>query len=176
MLLALRLLLTAIFGVAAIAKFVDRAGARQAVRSFGVPEALVVAAATVVPVAELAVAAALVDTATATAGAVGAVVMLAVFMVGIAITLARGAQPDCGCFGRLHSAAVGRKTLARDGVFLAGAGVVAIAGPGAGLAAWAKGVSALDWLTIVVAGVIAVALAVEGSELLERWRRRSGTH
>ncbi|MGH9124023.1 MAG: MauE/DoxX family redox-associated membrane protein [Acidimicrobiales bacterium] len=170
--LAFRLLLTAIFGIAAVAKFLDRAGARQAVRSFGIPESLVAVAATVVPVAELLVAAALFDTATTTAGAVAAVVLLAIFIVGIAVTLARGAQPDCGCFGRLHSAAVGRKTLARDAVFLAMAGLVAVAGPGAGLAAWAKGVSALDWITILVAGVLAVALVVEGSQLLERRQRR----
>ena len=172
MLLALRLLLTAIFGVAAVAKFIDRAGARQAVRSFGVPEPLVVVAATVVPVAELAVAAALVDTATTLAGAIGAVALLAVFMVGIAFTLARGRQPDCGCFGRLHSAAVGRKTLVRDGVFLLAAGMLAVFGPGAGLAHWAAAVSTLGWITIVVAGVLAAAFAVEGSQLMERRRHR----
>jgi hypothetical protein len=167
------LILAAVFAVAAVAKLLDRDGARQAVRSFGVPEALAPPVAGVLPILELAVAVALVDTTSAVVGAAAAAVLLALFMAGIAVTLARGRQPDCHCFGALHTAAVGRRTLVRDGVLLAAAVVVAAAGPGAGLLAWAGGISALDWITIIVAVVFVIAFIGEGSLLVDKWRHRS---
>ncbi len=163
------------FAVAAIAKLLDRDGARQAVGTFGVPRPFVAPVAAVLPIAELAVAAALIDTRSAVGGAIGAVVLLALFIAGIAITLARGNQPDCGCFGQLHSAAVGRKTLVRDTALAAAATFVAVDGPGAGLGNWASGVTAIDWAAIVVAITLVVAFVVEGSQLVDRWRRR-GSH
>lgn len=172
LILAVRLLLAAVFAVAGIAKVLDRDSTRQGVAAFGVPRRLVTSAALALPVVEVAVAVSLLDASTAVAGAVAAALLLGAFMVGIAISLARGRQPDCRCFGRLHSAAVGRWTLARDAVLAVLAVAVAAAGPGTGISAWASKQSAVDWIAIIVAVVLAVAFVVEGSQLVERWRRR----
>jgi prepilin signal peptidase PulO-like enzyme (type II secretory pathway) len=160
--------------VAGIAKVLDRESTRQGVAGFGVPRRLVAPAALALPVIEVAVAVALLDVSTAVVGAIAAAVLLAAFMAAIAISLARGTQPDCQCFGRLHSATVGRRTLTRDAVLALLALLVAGAGPGSGLSAWASKQSAVDWIAIVVAVVLAVAFVVEGSQLVERWRRRPG--
>jgi uncharacterized membrane protein YphA (DoxX/SURF4 family) len=159
--------------VAGTAKLLDRDGGRQAVRTFGLPGPLVAPVAVALPVAELAVAVALIDTRSAVAGAWGAAILLAGFIAGIAITLGQGNQPDCRCFGSLHSATVGRKTIVRDAALLAGALLVAVAGPGTGLSAWASGVSPIDWAAIVVGITLAIAFVVEGSQLVQRWCHRS---
>ncbi|HUO73942.1 MAG TPA: MauE/DoxX family redox-associated membrane protein, partial [Solirubrobacteraceae bacterium] len=59
------LLLACVFGLAGVAKLLDRAGTRQAVQGFGVPPRVVGAVAVVVPLVELAIAALLVPAATA---------------------------------------------------------------------------------------------------------------
>jgi hypothetical protein len=163
-----------VFAVAGIAKVLDRDSTRQGVAGFGVPRRLVAPTALALPVIEVAVAVALLDVSSAVVGAVAAAVLLAAFMAGIAISLARGTQPDCRCFGRLNSATVGRRTLASDAVLAVLALVSAVAGPGSGLRAWATQQSAIDWISIVVAVVLAVAFVVEGSQLVEQWRRRPG--
>ena len=63
------------------------------------------------------------------------------FIVGISINLARGRTPECHCFGQLHSAPAGWKTLARNGVLAAIAGLVLWEGYEGG-----AGPSALSWL------------------------------
>jgi hypothetical protein len=170
--LAARLLLAAVFGVAGVAKLADRRGAREAVLALGAPPALVVPVAAGLPLMELAVAGALLISPTALAGAAGALALLAVFVAGIARSLARGRQPDCRCFGQVHSAPVTWKTLVRNLILTAVAILVAIGGPGTGLSAWASGMSAVAWITLAVAAVLAVAFAVEGTLLLDRWRSR----
>ena len=155
-----------------MAKLADRRGAREAVLALGAPRALVVPVAAGLPLVELAVTVALLISPTALAGAVGALVLLAVFVAGIGRSLARGRQPDCRCFGQLHSAPVTWKTLVRN-LTLAGVAVlVAAAGPGTGLAAWASSMSTVAWVTLAVAAVLAVGFAVEGTLLLDRWRSR----
>src|SRR5439155_9771040 len=138
-LLILRLILAAVFAVAGFAKLLDRAGSRQSMREFGVPAALANPLALLLPIAELACAAALVPAATAWWGAAGAFALLVLFVAAIAINLARGRTPDCHCFGKLHSEPVGWTTVARNGVLAALAGFVLWQGPehaGPGLAAW----------------------------------------
>jgi methylamine utilization protein MauE len=162
-----------VFAVAGVAKVLDRDGARRAVAGFGVPRPLAGPVVAVLPVAEMAVAVALVDARSAVPGAVAAIALLVLFMAGIAIALARGRHPDCRCFGALHSAAVGRKTIARDAALAAGALLVAVKGPGTGVSHWASNVSAFDWLAIAVAMVLAIAFVVEGSQLVDRRRHRS---
>ena len=46
------------------------------------------------------------------------------FVVGIGVNLARGRNPECHCFGQLHSAPAGWKTLARTGALAAVAGLL----------------------------------------------------
>src|SRR5919202_2662837 len=117
-----RMLLAAVFVVTGVAKLVDREGSRRAVTDFGVPAALATSIAILLPLAELAVAIALVPTATALWGAVGALVLLFIFAAGIGANLARGRKPECHCFGQLHSAPAGWSTLARNGVLSVVAG------------------------------------------------------
>ena len=124
--LVARLALAAMFALAGAAKLADRNDARRTLRGFGVPGWLAAPLAPLVALAELATAAALVASPTIAAGALGAVVLLGAFSTAIAIALARGRQVDCGCFGRLYSAMVSRRTLARNGVLLAVAGFVLV--------------------------------------------------
>jgi uncharacterized membrane protein YphA (DoxX/SURF4 family)/peroxiredoxin len=115
LLLLSRLAISVVFVVAGAAKLADLPGSRRAVRDFGVPPKLADALGTALPFAELAVGIALLPNRTAWWGAVGAMVILLVFLVGISLNLAQGRQPDCHCFGQLHSAPVSWKTLVGDG-------------------------------------------------------------
>ena len=123
-LLVARLLLAGVFLVAGAAKLTDRPGSRQAVTDFGLPAALATPLGLLLPLAELAVAAALIPTATAWWGGIGALALLLLFVAGISINLLRGKKPDCHCFGQLHSAPAGWKTLLRNGLLAAVAGFV----------------------------------------------------
>jgi peroxiredoxin len=138
-LLLARLLLAVVFVAAGAAKLADRAGSRQAVAGFGVPS-LATPLATLLPLAELAVAAALIPAASAWWGALGALALLLLFVAGIGINLARGRNPDCHCFGHLHSAPAGWRTLARNGALAAIAGFVLWEGRES------AGPSAVGWL------------------------------
>jgi methylamine dehydrogenase accessory protein MauD len=140
-LLIARLLLASIFAVAGLAKLADLRGSRQAISDFGLPSALATPLGILLPLAELAVAGVLIPSSTALWGALGALVLLLVFVVGIGANLARGRKPDCHCFGQLHSAPVGWKTLARNGVLATVAGFLVWRG-------WEGeiGPSALSWL------------------------------
>ena len=111
-----RLLLALVFGIAGVAKLADRAGSRQAIVAFGLPAPLAAPLATLLPLSELLVATALIPTSTACWGALGALGLLLFFVVGIGANLARGKRPECHCFGQLHFAPAGWKTLARNGV------------------------------------------------------------
>jgi peroxiredoxin len=124
LLLSARLLLCAVFLVAGLAKLADLAGSRQAMRDFGVPNKLADLFGLLLPLAELAVAAALVLPLTAWWGAVGALALLLIFVGGIAYNLTQGRTPDCHCFGQLHSAPAGWSTLIRNLVLAGVAGFV----------------------------------------------------
>src|SRR4051812_5635298 len=127
-----RLLLAAVFAVAGAAKLADLAGPRVAVAGFGVPERTARPVGTLLPFAELFVAGLLLFSSTARAGAIGALVLLALFVVAISVSMARGQRPDCHCFGQLRSEPAGAKTLARNVVLAAVAGFVAFAGDSEG--------------------------------------------
>ena len=142
LLLLARLLLAIVFVVAGLAKLADRAGSRQALVGFGLPAALAVPLGTLLPLAELAVAVALLPTTSAWWGALGALALLLLFVVGIGFTLARGRTPDCHCFGQLHSEPVGWPTLARNGVLALLAVLVVSRGPAhSGLSAVTREIS-----------------------------------
>jgi len=122
-----RIVLAGVFAVAGWTKARDPAGTRAAVRDFGVPAALAVPVAFLLPVAELTVAILLLFKDTVVAGAVGAVVLLALFIAAITVSLARGQQPDCHCFGQVRSRPVSRTTLARNWLLMALAVLVLLA-------------------------------------------------
>jgi Methylamine utilisation protein MauE len=89
-----RVVLAAVFGVAALAKLRDRAGTQRSLIAFGVPEWLASTAGVVLPVAELAVAASLVLAVPCVVSAGGAVALLALFTGAIAQALRRGRRPE----------------------------------------------------------------------------------
>ena len=151
-----------VFAAAALGKLVDRAGTRQAAVEFGSPEWLAGTLTLVLPVAELAVAGALLVASTRTAGAVAALGFLCVFSVAIAVGLVRGRAPDCHCFGHLHSAPASWKTLARNGALAAVAAVALVEGsrsPGA--FGWIGRLAPAEILALVT-GVVAAVLLVAG--------------
>ena len=172
LLLVARLLLAVVFVVAGLAKIADLRGSQKAVEGFGVPSFLATPLGTILPFAELAVAIALIPTAWAFYGAIGAAVLLLVFIIGIGANLSVGRQPDCHCFGQLHSEPVGASTLIRNVILAIIAGFVIWQG-----AAYNNvGLSAVNWLTTLTAaqyvelvvGVILVALvAIETWLLLQ---------
>jgi uncharacterized membrane protein YphA (DoxX/SURF4 family) len=103
-LLIARLVLAAVFILAGVAKLSDLKGSRKAITDFGLPAVLASPLGLLLPLAELGVGAALIPASTAWWGALGALGLLLLFVVGISINLARGRKPDCHCFGQLHSA------------------------------------------------------------------------
>src|SRR5690242_4358466 len=167
-LLIARLLLAAVFLVAGIAKFADLAGSRQALRDFGVPAQLSTPLGTLLPLAELAVAVALLLPITAWWGALGALALLLLFVVGIGYNLVRGRHPDCHCFGQLHSAPAGWLTLIRNLVLATVAGVVVAFGrsmPAPGVLDWLAPLSVSQG-TLVLAGLVVLVLLIGEGWLL----------
>lgn len=156
-----RLLLAAVFVVAGVAKLADREGSRRAVAGFGVPAGLAAPLGVLLPVAELVVAAALIPTSTAFWGAVGALVLLLLFVAGIGANLARGRRPDCHCFGQLHSSPAGWSTLARNGALAAIAALVVWQGlegeVGPSVVDWIGALSTAQ-LYILAGGTVVLAL------------------
>jgi peroxiredoxin/uncharacterized membrane protein YphA (DoxX/SURF4 family) len=162
-LLIARLVLAAVFTIAGVAKLADLKGSRKAIIEFGLPAVVASPLALLLPLAELGVGAALIPASSAWWGALGALGLLVLFVMGISINLARGRTPDCHCFGQLHSAPAGWKTLARNAVLAALAGFVVWSGYEGGGGA---GPSALSWLGALSAaqllsllgGVVVLAL------------------
>jgi methylamine dehydrogenase accessory protein MauD len=167
-----RLGLAVVFALAGAAKLADLAGSRRAVRAFGVPVALAGVVGTLLPLAELAVAGSLIGSGSARWGAVGALILLGGFVVGIAVALGRGRQPDCHCFGQLHSAPAGWSTLARNLVLVGVAAVVVFAGPGLSVGAWLGSLSQEQvW---VLAGLLAGVVVAGQAGLIWVLLRRHG--
>jgi peroxiredoxin/uncharacterized membrane protein YphA (DoxX/SURF4 family) len=175
-LLIARLLLALVFGVAGISKLADREGLRQALTDFGLPLSLAAPLGVLLPLCELAVAVALISKATAWWGAVGALALLLLFIVGISVNLARGRKPECHCFGQLHSAPVGWSTLARNGALAAVAGFVVWEGrEGAGpsAVAWLGTLSAAPLLALIL-GLIVLGVFAAQCWLLIHLLRQNG--
>jgi thiol-disulfide isomerase/thioredoxin/uncharacterized membrane protein YphA (DoxX/SURF4 family) len=169
MLLIARLLLSLVFGVAGVAKLIDSTGSRASMGDFGVPAFLARPLAWLLPLLELACAAALMSVSGAWWGASGALAMLLVFMAAIAVNLMRGRRPDCRCFGQLHSSPIGWTTLSRNAVLASLAAFVAWQGrgnSGPGVANWLGSLSQSD---IVVLGVAMAVAALAAFELWAVW-------
>ncbi len=89
-----RLLLASVFAVAGVAKLGDRVGSRRVAADFGLPAALSTPLGILLPLAELAVAVALIPTASALWGALGALALLLLFVAGIGPTWRAVAGPS----------------------------------------------------------------------------------
>ena len=123
-LVVLRLGLSVVFGVAGVAKLLDRRGTGEAVTNFGAPANWSGALALLLPLAEIAIALGLLFSPTAWAGALSALLLLALFIAAIGANLSRGRAPECHCFGQLYSRPLGWPTLVRNVVFAICAGFV----------------------------------------------------
>src|ERR1019366_10132460 len=155
LLLVTRVLLAAVFVVAGWGKLADPKGSRESMDDFGVPHSLGPLLAFLLPLAELASAIALIPVASAWWGAAGVLALLVLFMAAIGVNLARGRRPNCHCFGQLHSAPVGWKTLARNTVLSALAVLVLWQGPGASLGDWLGSLNRLELMVLVLAAACA---------------------
>ena len=152
-LLVARLLLAGVFAIAGTAKLADAGGSRKAVRDFGLPERYAAPLGTLLPLAELAVAIALIVRVSARWGALGALVLLLVFVAGIGVNLRQGRKPDCHCFGQLHSSPAGWDTFARNGVLAGIAAFIVLRGwndPGLSAVAWLGDLSTAERVGVVL--------------------------
>jgi methylamine dehydrogenase accessory protein MauD len=155
--LVIRVVLALVFATAGVAKLRDLHGTRHSLQEFGVGERLARPSAVLLPLAELAVAVGLVFKPTAQWAALGALLLLLVFMAGIANAMRQGLAPDCNCFGQIHSAPAGRTTLIRNGVLSALALVALVGGPGPAINSWASDSGVAEVLAIAF-GAAALAL------------------
>ena len=169
-----RLLLALVLLSAGAAKLADREGTRQAIVDFGAPSALAAPLGLLLPLVELAVAATLLPASTGWWGALGALTLLSLFVGGITYNLARGRKPDCHCFGQLHSAPAGWRTLARNGAVAAVAGFVlweGFDGAGPSAVAWLGALSTAQLLGIIGGVVVLVLLAGQWGFLVHLLRQ-----
>lgn len=144
--------LVLLFASAAFHKLRDRAGFASVLAAYRLlPEAVVPAATIVVALTELAVAAALALGSTVV-GPAGALALLCVYAVAIAVNLARGRRTiDCGCGALGARQPIGEWLLARN-AFLA-LGAASLLRPVAG--------RALSWVDVLsIAGAVVVAASV----------------
>jgi peroxiredoxin/uncharacterized membrane protein YphA (DoxX/SURF4 family) len=113
-LLLVRLFLFGVFVVAGVGKLLDLEGSEKAVRGFGVPDSISKPVSVFLPVVEIVIGVLLLFVGTSWIGAVLAFLLLAVFIVGMAVQMAQGNAPDCHCFGQIHSEPVGKWSLIRN--------------------------------------------------------------
>jgi peroxiredoxin len=173
-LLLARLLLAAIFGIAALTKLADLAGSTKSVTEFGVPQAFAVPVGILLPLAELVTAALLVPVASAWWGALSALSLLLAFTAVISVNLARGRTPDCHCFGQLHAEPASWRTLARNGALAALAGFVVWRGAGnAGpsAVAWLGHLTAWQAVGVSTGALVAAVITVQAWFLLQLFQQ-----
>ena len=159
--LLVRLALAAVFALAAATKLGRRAETESTLDAFGAPTGLRRQVAVALPLAELAIAVALLPAASAPYAAVAATLMLAAFSLAVARVLVRGDQVDCNCFGALGSDEVSRTTLIRDLALLVPAAFLAAVtwgDPGPGALAWIGDLDASAAAAIL--GGVALVVAV----------------
>ena len=162
-LLISRLVLAAVFGVAGVAKLFDYVGSRKSLADFGVPGFLAAPLAVLLPLAELTCAVAFLPDSSVWWAARGVIVLLALFIAGIGISLARGRRPNCHCFGQLSSSPVSWKTVARNAVLLVPAVLLAAEGrenPGGlpGFAGWTPFESSMVVVAVALAAITGVTV------------------
>jgi uncharacterized membrane protein YphA (DoxX/SURF4 family)/peroxiredoxin len=151
-LVILRLALSAIFGVAAVTKFLDQDGSREAVKNFGAPPGLAPAIAVLLPAFELAIAIGLLFSISVWYSAAAALLLLLLFVVAIGNNLKQGRTHDCHCFGQLYSRPLGWPTLARNVVFALGAAFILWQQGGindSGLVSSLQGLHPWQWVILI---------------------------
>lgn len=161
-LLIARLVLAAVFAVAAVGKLAGRSRTVATLAEFGVAEPLRRPLAIALPAVELAIAASLLPAASAAWGALAAALLLVAFTAAVGRALRQGREVDCNCFGALGPSRISRWTLARNALLLALAVGVAIAAqddPGTSAVAWVGNLDTAG-LALLAAGIVAVVAAL----------------
>ena len=177
LLMIARLLLASAFLVAGAAKLLDVAETRRTLLGAGVHARLADSAARALPVVELGVGVALVSQSFAWWGAAAALVLLVAFTATIALAMARGRMPVCGCFGRLGGTSGPLAALARNEMLAALAALVVWMGwndAGPGFLEWLRPPEQRRALAAVIplAGVMLTAGAVPLTRRVRGARRR----
>jgi peroxiredoxin/uncharacterized membrane protein YphA (DoxX/SURF4 family) len=164
LILVVRLALALLFAVAAYTKLRDRPGTKKAVIDFGVPQSFATPVAALLPFAEFAAALLLMFRVTAWWGALLGLALLLIFTTAISYNLWKGRQPDCNCFGQLHSTPIGWSTLVRNLVLALLAGLIALRGPdqpGLDPAILVTSVSSWSFLAVLFGLFVIAAIAVQ---------------
>jgi uncharacterized membrane protein YphA (DoxX/SURF4 family) len=171
-LLCARLALAALFLVAGSAKLSRRAETKAAAGELGLPERAAAVAAPVLPVLELALAAALTADRTARPAAGAALLLAACFILLSGRALIRGQRPRCRCFGELLHVRIGYGTFALDAGMAAIAAAIAARGPGAAVPVHgSRATLLLLCAAVCVAAPVLASLRAGTADL----RRRCGT-
>jgi uncharacterized membrane protein YphA (DoxX/SURF4 family)/thiol-disulfide isomerase/thioredoxin len=159
-----RCLLAGVFLIASVAKLLDLAGSRRALEEFGLPVGLARFGGPALPVAELAVAAALLIRPSAVWGAAAALCLLLVFIAAVTRAMSQGHAPDCHCFGHIHPEPVGRSTLIRNAMLAALAIPIIVRGPGPSLDSALESLNSAQ-AALVATSIVAAALAYAVAQL-----------
>ena len=166
----LQLVLAGVLAVAAVGKFRDLAGSRQAVRDFGVPDRFTKLLGTALPIGELGLAILLLFGPTARWAALLAGLLFLVFIAAIGWNLRQGRQPDCHCFGQIHSEPAGWSTIIRNSLLTLAAAIIVIQGS-QGIAEWFDDMSSANQAMVLLSTAILAVLVVLGfllRQLLEQ--------
>ncbi len=123
-----RVALGLIFATAGVGKLADRPGVVAAAKRLGVPPALAVPVARLLPVAELGVAATMLWPPAIVPGAAAGLFLLVLFTGLVVLNLRRGQRPPCHCFGRLSDTPIGPGTVLRNTALMGVAVVVLVLG------------------------------------------------
>jgi methylamine utilization protein MauE/AhpC/TSA family protein len=169
-----RVFLSVVFGVAAVTKALDGVAWRRAIGDFGVPPSLVRTVAVLLPAVELGVAVLLLSTRSATWGALGALMLLLLFSVAIAVNLLRGREPECRCFGQVRSVPISSRTLARNAGLASYAAFIVWAGTEAqhlSVHGWLMDITGMGMPTLVIAAGVVGLLAGETALLWHMFRQ-----
>lgn len=118
-LIAIRITVGLILFTAGWAKARDPNGFAKVVKSMGTPDVAVAPTAKALPWIEMATAAALLWPSLAPTAAILAAGLLGVFSTVVAVALARGDAPECGCFGKLATSKASWRLVGRNLVLIA---------------------------------------------------------
>jgi len=122
--LVLRILLALVLAGSGAGKLQDLDDSRQMMVDFALPFRLARPVGTLLPGVELAVAAGLLIGPISWWAAWAALGLLGAFTLAVGLNMAAGRRPDCKCFGPLHVATIGWRTLSRNVLLMAMAAAV----------------------------------------------------
>jgi peroxiredoxin/uncharacterized membrane protein YphA (DoxX/SURF4 family) len=170
-----RLLLILVLLAAAVGKLMDLPGARAALVAFDVPGRIAAPGAVVLPIIELATAIALLLQPAAQGAAIVAAALFTIFTLAIGRALSAGRAPDCHCFGQIHSAPAGKRTLGRNLLLVALAAAVAIDAPGRPIDRLIVGATPLSQSLLGISLILALLLIAWLAAINQRMRRTGGS-